>query len=584
MKNFYIIFSLLFSLNVVNAQITHYSTSNTGLLSNNISAIAIDSYGNKWFANYEAGVTKYNDTTWTTFTTSNSGLIHNAVHTLAIDAQDNVWIGTWDGLSKYDGTIWTNYTTANGLLSGNVLSIAFDGQGNKWIGTSGGVSKFDDNTWTHYTINSGLADSSVYAVAIDSSGNKWFGTPKGITKFDNTNWTTYLNNQDIISIAVDTQNKIWAGTGRTQGDQPQMGVFIFDGNNWTSTLVGDISSDTTILTIVLDALGNIWFGGELAVSMYNGSAFSMYNDMQFPGFNGYNFKAITFDSQGNKWFGHQYGVIVLSSCGVPQAQNICYVEFDSTSTKNKINWQNNIPVNIDSILIYNEVSTNVWNLIGSVPAIQNNFIDLNSNPFNQSYSYKIAALDTCGNTSDFSPSHTTITLLAAYDQLSNAYGFTWSPYQGLPVANYYLYGVMANGTQTLIGSVPGNQYFFNYTNPYAGFVHYFVGFNTSPCNSKTDYLIKSNWVQSPNSIFESYNFNSEILTYPNPVKDIFYIQHNLDIKDIEIYNALGQLVYIINNGFENGIDVSYLSQGVYTLKINVNKSIFKNKLLKLIIY
>ncbi len=586
MKTFIYTFLLVVAVQLSHAQITIYNTSNTGLLSNNISAIAMDSQNNIWFANYETGVTKYDNSTWTTYTTANSGLIHQAVHILAVDAQDNIWIGTWEGLSKFDGTTWTNYNTANGLVGNNVLSIAFDTHGNKWIGTSGGVSKFNGTTWTNYTLfDSGLADSSVYAIAIDSADNKWFGTMKGISKFDDVNWTTYLSNQEITSIAVDTQNRIWVGTGTTPGGVPQMGAFMFDGNNWTSYLVGEIYTDTIIKTVVIDPLGNIWFGGDMGVSMYDGSTFTIYNNLTTPGFTGNNFKSIAFDSQGNKWFGHNYGVIVLSNCGVPLPKDICYVEFDTTTAKNKITWDGNLPVNIDSIKIYNETSTNVWTLIGTVPATQNHFIDMNSNPFNQSYSYKIAALDTCGNISDFSTSHTTITLLAAYDQGSNAYGFTWSPYQGLPVANYLLYGIMANGTQTLIGSVPGNQYFYNYTNPYAGFVHYLIGFNTSPCGSKTDYLIKSNWVQTPSAIEKAELNMNDFLIYPNPSDGNMTITNpkiNNGIYKMLIKNAKGELVLSSCFDFSKQnrtINLNELNNGIYFITLQNNNKVFSFKII-----
>ena len=106
------------------------------------------------------------------------------------------------------------------------------------------------------------------------------------------------------------------------------------------------------------------------------------------------------------------------------------------------------------------------------------FIDINSNPFNQSYSYKISVIDTCGNKTDSSTTHTTITLDVSYVPITNTYGFTWSPYIGLTVPNYYLYGITSSGTDSIIGSVLGNQYFYNYTNPYPGFKKYYVGFNT----------------------------------------------------------------------------------------------------------
>jgi ligand-binding sensor domain-containing protein len=43
-----------------------------------------------------------------TFTTEN-GLAHNNVRVLALDSTGFIWIGTWDGLSRYDGYEFKNY-------------------------------------------------------------------------------------------------------------------------------------------------------------------------------------------------------------------------------------------------------------------------------------------------------------------------------------------------------------------------------------------------------------------------------------------------------------------------------------------
>jgi len=583
MKKLYIFLIAVFIFNIATAQMTNYTTSNSGLLSNNISSIVIDSQGNKWFANFESGVTKFDDNNWTTYTHANSGLISQFVHTMAIDAMDNKWIGTWEGLSKFDGTNWTSYTTADGLSCNDILSIAIDALGNKWIGTDKGLSKYNDTTWTNYTIfNSPIVDSAVYAIAIDNLGNKWLGTAKGVSKFDGVNWTTYLSGVNIISIAVDTQNNVWAGTGMTnQGVQP--GAYLYDGITWTNYNGFCNLADSTVIAIAIDSQNNKWLGTAYGgVSKFDGTNWTTYD--QNSGLTNNTVKAIAFDNLGNKWFGTYYGVSVLSNCGIAPVENICYVEFDSATTKNSINWANNFPVNVDSIKIYVEVSTNVWSLIGSAPSIPHYFIDLNSNPYSQSYSYKITTIDTCGQESDYSSSHTTITLLAAYDQGSNSYGFTWSAYQGLPVANYLLYGIMSNGTLTLIGSVPGNQYFFNYSNPFAGFIHYFVGFHTPTCgDSKTNYLVKSNWVQLTTNINELTDITNLIKTYPNPANDIITIESThtgnqdfiVSIKDIQGQELLNEKV---NFTTTHSLNVSSLRNGIYFLTLQNEKENYLSKI------
>ena len=259
------------------------------------------------------------------------------------------------------------------------------------------------------------------------------------------------------------------------------------------------------------------------------------------------------------------------------ADEICYVEFDTITSKNSINWDSKFLDNIDSVHIYNEASTDVWSLIGSVSSSQYNFIDINSNPFNQSYSYKISVKDTCGNETNKSTFHTTITLLATYDQGTNTYGFTWSAYQGLTIANYFLYGITTGGTETLIGTVTGNQYFYNYTNPNLNFVKYFVGFNTLTCTGKTNHLVKSNYVQVATGIAETAGINNLVSVYPNPVTNNLQIQTALQINHIEITDITGRLLYTTTS---TTIDCNSFAKGIYFVRVKTEKGTIIKRFVK----
>ena len=53
----------------------------------------------------------------------------------------NKWFGTYNGVSKFDGSNWTTYrfnNTANGLVNNWVNAIIIDAKGDIWFGTSGG--------------------------------------------------------------------------------------------------------------------------------------------------------------------------------------------------------------------------------------------------------------------------------------------------------------------------------------------------------------------------------------------------------------------------------------------------------------
>lgn len=260
---------------------------------------------------------------------------------------------------------------------------------------------------------------------------------------------------------------------------------------------------------------------------------------------------------------------------LPTPAPICYVEFDTITWKNNINWTANLPGNADSIHIYKEVSLNVWNRIGSVSKSISHFIDSLSAPQAQSYSYKIAVVDTCGNESNLSSYHTTITLLSAYDVGTNTYGFNWSAYHGLTVNDYYLFSIDASNVVNQIATVPGNVFMYNYLNPNLAYIKYFVGFETPDCDAKANVIVKSNWVQS---VLTSVNELKTIpfSVYPNPASDQLTINIGIGQFQVEVSTMLGQVLLTEHN--TKVLNISSLPQGMYIISITAN-GVKTNKLI-----
>jgi len=313
---------------------TTYTTTD-GLVSNEVSAIAIDALGNKWFGTSES-VSKFDGTTWTNYTPPDL-IIPRYVSSIAIDKDGNIWsawfVGDWGGaaprgagVKKFDGTTWTTYRGGYGLVSDYVYAIAIDAQGNKWFGAEGGVSKFDGTNWTTYTTADGLVDNYVWAIAIDAQGNKWFGTGSGVSKFDGTAWTTYnTSNSGLVSnwvnaIAIDAEGNKWFGT--------YGGVSKFDGTAWTNNTPtpGRGRDSFYVYAIAIDGSNNIWISGSYiqadagrkddeyhdwhGVSKFDGTTWTTYTTAD--GLASTHVEAIAIDAQGNKWFGTDKGISKLS--------------------------------------------------------------------------------------------------------------------------------------------------------------------------------------------------------------------------------------------------------------------------------
>lgn len=72
----------------------------------------------------------------------------------------------------------------------------------------------------------------------------------------------------------------------------------------------------------------------------------------------------------------------------------------------------------------------------------------------------------------------------------------------------------------------------------------------------------------------SFAFSDKIALYPNPAKDVIHLsaKAGINLKSIEIYNILGQLMLAFpNDSNERSIDVSHLSKGTYIINVYTDK-------------
>lgn len=129
---------------------TIYNSRRTGFPKNVAGGIVIDKKGTIWlgvaFRNLSPGGTafSYDEFNWTNWV----GTPSIDVKAIAIDDNNNKWFANSDaGISKYDGSGWIHYTKLNSKIpSDRISSITLDKAGNKWISTyEGGLSKYKGN-------------------------------------------------------------------------------------------------------------------------------------------------------------------------------------------------------------------------------------------------------------------------------------------------------------------------------------------------------------------------------------------------------------------------------------------------------
>ena len=125
------------------------------------------------------------------------GLISDNITSIAIDSRNHrVWIGTNEGLStcNLDGTDWKRFAAKDGLPNNVIRDVAVDDRGIVWVGTPSGVASFNGEAWKVFTTStSGLYADSVHSITV--KGNTvWVATVDGsVNRFDGETWKAVIH-------------------------------------------------------------------------------------------------------------------------------------------------------------------------------------------------------------------------------------------------------------------------------------------------------------------------------------------------------------------------------------------------------
>lgn len=129
-----------------------------------------------------AGAQRYNFTAYT----NQEGLPQRQVLAIAQDGEGYLWLGTYGGLSRFNGHGFITLRTSDGLSSNSVQDIVPSAGGILWVATSGGgvcQVRFPTVGRCFRTPEALLSDD-VLDLEDDGRGGVWVGTYAGITHLD----------------------------------------------------------------------------------------------------------------------------------------------------------------------------------------------------------------------------------------------------------------------------------------------------------------------------------------------------------------------------------------------------------------
>ncbi|MGH2569423.1 MAG: ligand-binding sensor domain-containing protein, partial [Bacteroidota bacterium] len=288
--------------------------------------------------------------------TSKDGLVSNSATTMVQDSKGYLWIGTYDGLSLFDGVAFKNYTTADGLPQNFVTCITESRRspGTIWIGTLGGGvaairqrekqfgGQVSGKTITNHRLGENEAHQQVHALAEDHRGVLWCGTSDGLFQIEEGNVLPFDNLSQlgrVTGIAEMGDSLLWIISlnrglvclsskdnryaersfphlqriaPRFFAKDPHGGLWIVDNDGNLTQLEGTTISKRIIFTdpmfrsqaILPDHDGNLWLGtmkGLIKVVPGKSSSLSFTRYTVEHGLPENQMFPATIDAEGNLW-------------------------------------------------------------------------------------------------------------------------------------------------------------------------------------------------------------------------------------------------------------------------------------------
>lgn len=284
--------------------------------------------------------------------------------------------------------------------------------------------------------------------------------------------------------------------------------------------------------------------------------------------------------------------------------SICMVTVDEHSVNNEIYWDKAAYINVDSFIVYREVSSGLYKRIGAVhydslsmlTDTARNVGPANGDPNVTTYRYKLQIRDACGNYSEKSPYHNTIYI--NFDEVNGV--FSWNPSYIIEneaitaVANYILICDTTNNANPWfpVGTTAGTQ------NQVAD-----IDYNNHKDHPDVAWRVKTDWtidceatraaivtsrsnIKRPSALIGVESIvktENSLSVYPNPANDNLTIELVAvsGVNKVFIMNALGQLMYAdsiqgLGTKVKKQINTSAYPKGIYSVVLeNGNQRMVK---------
>jgi streptogramin lyase len=320
---------LSISVKKANAQTwTIYNTTNSGMRSNNVAAIAFQQDTTAWVGLNSGGIIKFKNGVWNQVDTTIIFVAGSNFTDISCAPNNDVWITSINGT-----TIARQYKNAGGwiihpfIFNSGINCVEIDPVGIVWIGnsTNGGLYKYNGQTFTVFNeSNSNNPNDYVHGIGIVNDKKRWVCGTHEIGFMNDTTWTVFpflaLPWPIELDVAVENDTLVWFAS--------TLGLVKFDGNIWTiynNTNSGmPLAANNSFYSfpkLTVDKNGVKWMATkDFGLVKFDGTNWATYNitNSQIPS---NNVQTVEIGKDNSVWAGTDKGLAIISNPIFPSALN-----------------------------------------------------------------------------------------------------------------------------------------------------------------------------------------------------------------------------------------------------------------------
>lgn len=246
--------------------------------------------------------------------------------------------------------------------------------------------------------------------------------------------------------------------------------------------------------------------------------------------------------------------------------SICAVTVDSVTGKNIVHWKKEGDVKATAYKIYRESTVaGEYDLLGTQDVNADTwFADATSVPLQQSYSYKIAEVDSCDHEWGMSALHKTVHLSANVG-VNGEINLSWNLYEGKPYTTHRIMRSFNGGPFTLLNEVSSTITSYSDLTPPIGNNVYRIQIDLGlVCDSVNTQFVISNKQSLSTTGIDELQGSSQVQIVPNPTTGMIYISGSTPAQ-IKLYDATGRLITQEKNAGK--LDMGRFTKGMYMIRL-----------------